>query len=440
MNHHDSSIPSTDLLTTIVDNAGVSRVKLLPAKRIGSVAKKGIGLSPAFATICVDDSIAVINDSSPVGDMRLVPDMEAAVPLGANLSWAPADQLDQDLSPMPTCQRSAARRLDEDARRNGFEYLMAFEYEFTVFRKDAEGLRLGHAGPGYGLAAFLELEGFLLDLLHDLQNAGVEVEQVHPEYGKGQVELSVAPSSPVRAADTSVLVRLIARRVALRHDLLVSFAPITVSNGIGNGAHLHFSASTSEGNVFSNGDLPYNMSQAGAQMIAGLQENLPSVTALLAPSVLSFDRLAPGMWSGAWSCWGLENREAALRFIKGTSGYGDSSANCEVKIVDPAANPYLVVATVLALTQHGVSSQAALKPPVSIDPSLVPVQDRLEKGIEQLPSSQQLGLEFLRANTVIRGALGADLIDAFVAVHAQELGKFGDLDKDDKIDLHLWKY
>ncbi|MFK0042213.1 glutamine synthetase [Paenarthrobacter sp. NPDC090517] len=440
MNHQDRSLPQTDLLTTIVDNAGVSRAKLLPADRVESVSKKGIGLSPAFATICVDDSIAVINDSSPVGDMRLVPDLEAAVPLTPHLSWAPADQLDQELSPMPTCQRSAARRLDEDARRNGYEYLMAFEYEFTVFKRDASGLRLGHDGPGYGLAAFLELEAFLLDLLHDLQYAGVKVEQIHPEYGKGQLELSVAPSSPVQAADTSVLVRLIARRVALQHNLMVSFSPITVSNGIGNGAHLHFSASTSKGNVFSNGDLPFNMSQSGAHMIAGLHENLASVTALLAPSVLSFDRLAPGMWSGAWACWGLENREAALRFIKGTTGYGDSSANCEVKIVDPAANPYLVVATVLALTQHGVINQVELKPPVVIDPSLVPVQDRLEKGIEQLPSSQQLGLEFLKANTVMREALGGPLVEAFVAVHAQEQEKFSALDKDTRIDLHLWKY
>lgn len=438
---HD--IPSEcDLLTSIVDNAGVTRVKLVPARRLKSVSIRGIGLSPAFATMCVDDSIAAINDSSPVGDMRLIPDFTAIARIGENLSWAPADQLDQELVPLPTCQRSAVRRLTETAREAGFEFKMAFEFEFTVYEQGAEPgqARVAHTGPGYGLAPFLKLEPFLVDLLRALEDAGVEVEVIHPEYGKGQIEVSVTPTDPIEAADRSVLARLVTMRTAGRHGLRVSFAPITGVSEIGNGAHLHFSATNGDGNVFSGGDREFGMTDAGAHMIAGVMDNLGDATAIFAPSPVSFERLAPGMWSGAWACWGLDNREAALRFIKGTAGHGNSSANCEVKLVDPAANPYLAVATVLALALHGESAKLPLRPHVSTDPAAVPVNKRFARGIGALPESPTKALDALHSNRTIAAALGKDLVEAYVAVRRQETKLYGDASLEERIELTRWRY
>ena len=437
-----TSDPGQAILTSIVDNSGVTRVKLIPANKVSAVTKRGVGLSPAFATMCVDDAVVHVDDAAPVGDMRLRPDLDAAAELSASLRWAPADQLTQDLEPVPFCQRSAVRRLTEEAERAGYRYLMAYEFEFTLYRSASDGAadRPAHDGPGYGLLPFLQNEDFILDVLRALENAGVEVEIMHPEYGKGQIEISVAPTSPVSAADRAVLVRLVVMRAAARHGCRVSFAPLTAWGGIGNGAHLHFSASTDGGNVFSTGDQHYGMNTAGSQMIAGLHHNLPAATALFAPSVVSFERLAPGMWSGAWACWGLENREAALRFIAGTRGFGDSSANCEVKLLDPAANPYLGVAAVLALSQHGVRAGAQCDPPVASDPASVPQDQRAARGIRELPTSLPAALDALGANAVLRESLGGDLVDLYCAVHRYEHATYGSIPIEERIELLRWRY
>lgn len=211
---------SADVLLSIVDNAAATRTKLVPRRRVAGATSKGIGLSPVFAVMCINNDITSSPAvSGPVGDMRLLPDLDAGAVLDDELVWAPADQLDQQLEPMPFCQRSAAGRLAGAAAADGWHYLMAFELEFTVFRTEGADVRPAHEGPGYAMTPFLLLEPFLRDLLAGLEAAGIEVEQVHPEYGDGRVEVSMAPAPPVRAADRYVLARLITTRTALRHGL-----------------------------------------------------------------------------------------------------------------------------------------------------------------------------------------------------------------------------
>lgn len=429
----------TSLLVTIVDNAGVTRAKMLPPRRVSSASRKGIGLSPAFAGMCVDDHVIPMRPDMAVGDMRLVPDMAARRRISPELDWAPVDQLDQDLHPMATCSRSAARRLQDGATSHGYEYKMAFEFEFTLFSGN-DGAVLAHRGPGYGLAAFLQLEPFMLDLAVCLADAGVEVEQIHPEYGEGQVEVSIAPTDPVTAADNAVVTRLVVARTALRHNLRASFAPITAASGIGNGAHLHVSAMRQGSNVFADGTDACGMTATGHAMVSALARSLPDTVALFAPSVLSTDRLVPGMWSGAWACWGPENREAGIRFIQGTAGHGQSAANCEIKVIDPAANPYLVVAAVVATTRAALSSAAPVLDPVGTDPASLSDAARIRLGVDRLPGTLSDSLDRLESNSVLRKALGDELIDSFVGVHRYEDDTYSSLGLEERIDLLRWRY
>lgn len=433
-----------NLLVTLVDNAGVTRAKLIPGARVDAVTRKGIGLSPAFSGMAVDDHVIAMRPDMAVGDMRLVPDLRARRRLSAKLDWAPVDQLNQDLQPMQVCARSAARRLHKAAAQRGFEYRMAFEFEFTLFRQDVAtgALALAHTGPGYGLTPVLQLEAFLLDLADSLFDAGINVEQIHPEYGQGQVEVAIAPANPVTAADHAVITRLVIARTALQHGCRVSFAPITAANGIGNGAHLHVSALQGDYNVFANGDQECGMTAQGRLMVSALVRFLPEAVALLAPSVLSTDRLLPGMWSGAWVCWGPENREAGIRFIQGTAGHGQSSANCEVKIIDPAANPYLVVAAVVATTQQALldAAPAPALAPVTTDPASLTSEERERAGVGQLPATFAEALNRLDHSQALRTGLGDELIDSFVAVHRYENDTYGGLDLEQRIELLRWRY
>jgi glutamine synthetase len=118
------------------------------------------------------------------------------------------------------------------------------------------------------------------------------------------------------------------------------FLPRPFANEAGNGAHLHYSFTREGQPLLAGGTGIYGITAEGGSLIAGIVRYLPELVALLAPSVLSAERLQPGHWSGAYACWGLENREAAVRYCAANRGnpYG---AHLEVKCIDPAANPYI---------------------------------------------------------------------------------------------------
>ncbi len=100
--------------------------------------------------------------------------------------------------------------------------------------------------------------------------------------------------------------------------------------------------------------------------------SLPALLAIGAPSVASYLRLIPSHWAGVYACWGLENREAALRMVTGSDGSSAWAANLEIKCFDLTANPYLVLAAVLAAGAAGVEADARLPEPIDVDPAVLP--------------------------------------------------------------------
>jgi glutamine synthetase len=264
----------------------------------------------------------------------------------------------------------------------------------------------------------------------------VAVEQVHPEYAAGQLELSVAPSDPVAAADTVVLLRQTIRGVAARHGLRVSFAPVVAAGQVGNGAHLHFSAWGGEGNLFAGGDGPYGMTARGESILAGLLDRLPALVGVTAPSVPSYLRLVPQRWAGAFQCWGRENREAALRFVTGVAGSHDTAANAELKCCDPAANPYLAVGALCAVVADAVDAGRRLPEEVPVDPAGLPESERPPR----LPDSLPAAVAALEADDLLRAAMGEELFEAFLAVRRAEAELFAGRGPEEIVAATRWAY
>jgi glutamine synthetase len=250
----------------------------------------------------------------------------------------------------------------------------------------------------------------------------------------------VAPRSPVAAADQYVLARLVIERTARQHGLTVSFAPLTVPGAIGNGCHLHFSAARDGQNVFAGGTGPHGLTRDGEAMIGGLVAHLPEASGLLAPSVISYARLVPGMWSGAFACWGLENREAAVRFIRGAAGSRGANANAEVKCIDGASNPYLAAAAVLAMALAGLAGGLAAPGPADTDPDRLAAGAREQAGIRRLPDSLPAALTLLEGSALLRDALGSAVVDCLVAVRRYELDRYGQLPEEERIALLVSRY
>ena len=200
----------------------------------------------------------------------------------------------------------------------------------------------------------IELSDYSREVVEALEREGVVVEQFHPEYAAGQLEISVATADPVGAADDSMLVRQTIQAVSARHGLRASFAPSVVPGTVGNGGHVHLSLWRDGRNLLAGGPGRHGLTRDAEAFIGGMLAELPALCAVGAPSVASYLRLVPSHWAGVYQCWGLENREAALRLVTGSSGEQDARANIEIKCFDLAANPYLVIGSLIAAGLAGL--------------------------------------------------------------------------------------
>jgi glutamine synthetase len=245
-----------------VDNAGVTRVKAIPVGRLERAAGWGVGMSPVFDVFLVDDSITTSPFiGGPDGDLRLLPDLSRVTVLAAQPGWAmaPADRYTQDGQVHAACQRSFARRMAALAGSHGLEFRVSFEVEWAAGTEDAGGFVPACTGPAYGMTRVVELSDYGREVVAALEREGVTVEQFHPEYAAGQLEVSVAPASPVGAADLNVLVRQTIRAVSARFGFQASFAPSVVAGAVGNGAHVHLSVWRGGRNLLSGGPGPHGM-------------------------------------------------------------------------------------------------------------------------------------------------------------------------------------
>jgi glutamine synthetase len=424
---------------TSVDNAGITRVKTVPIGRLADATTAGVGISPVFDVFLVDDSITTsAHIGGPVGDLRLYPDLDALCRLSGQpgWAWAPADRYMQDGQPYVACQRLFAAAMTDRAAEQGLELKMAFEVEWFVGRDEGDGTTPACAGPAYGMARVVELSDYIRELLVVLDDQGVPVEQFHPEYAAGQLELAMATADPVGAADRVVLVKETIRAVAQTHGLRVSFAPVVMAGQVGNGGHLHCSVWSDGRNLFTGGDGRHGLTLPGESILAGVLDALPALCAVGAPSAASYLRLVPQRWAGPWQCWGLENREAALRLVTGTAGTEACAANAELKCFDASANPYLVTGVVTAIATDTADEGRQLPEEVSVDPATLPRGEQPPL----LPRSIGEAIDHLEKDERLRAVMGEALFEAFVAVRRAEAELFAGWTDEEIAGATRWRY
>ncbi len=427
-----------------VDSASIVRAKSVPIRRFEAAATHGIGLSTLFNAAMSNDEFALSPGyiDGPSGDIRLRADAAATVPLAASpgWAWAPVDQYTQEGEPFAPCPRRFTRRMGAAIEERGLSVRAAFEFECSIgVRRDDGEFQPAHEGPGYSDIALVRNHDFALELIEAAEEQGLDLQQFHPEYAEGQFELSIGPRDPLAAADAAMIVRQVVRAVARRHGLVVSFAP-QVEAGTGNGTHLHISLWEGETNLHAGGDGAAGMHPQGEAFTAGLLDELPAIVGVTVPTALGYIRLQPHHWSGAMRCWGVDNREAALRFVAGTAHGTEDGANVEVKPVDGTANPYLAVGAVLAAGLHGLDQGGRLPPSTEEDPERLPEDVKAERGISQLPGSLPEAAERLAGSAVLREAMGEFLFESFVATRRGESEQYEGLDEDELIRRLRWRY
>jgi glutamine synthetase len=402
------------------DNGNVIRGKAVHRSRLSSYLKHGVGISEAQQAVpATIDAPAPSSGLGPVGEVRLVPDLKTlkVLPHAPEHAQAVGDMV-RDGKPWPYCPRNFLKRMIAAASQADLEIKAAFENEFYLLEPSSE-----KAIPAdltvFASSVSMDLHFKVIDAITDsLMAQGMTVEQYYPESGPGQQEITILYTDALRAADHQIAFRETVRSVARQHHLRASFVPKIFADQAGSGCHLHLSLWRDGDNVVCSPDIPGEISPVASRFMAGILHHLPALMALTAPSANSYRRIRPHCWSGAFKCWGFDNREAAIRVP--THPSVPSPTHFELKTVDGSANPYLAMGSVIAAGLDGIERSMELPEPVAVDPGSIPESERISGGIDRLPADLGESISNLEKNETILKGLGPDLSRAFLAVRKAE--------------------
>jgi glutamine synthetase len=423
------------------DHGGIIRGKAAGTARLKERMSSGIGHTVAMMAMSMLDQLQPVAGMGPVGEVRIVPDPETfvALPYASGAGAMLADLVLPDGTPWQACSRTFLKQAIIDLAGQGYAMQAAFEPEFTIGRRESSP-----AGPSipdrlipiddslcYSSTGFHLAHDFTMELVEAMEDQGLSVEHYYPELGHGQHELSVRYADALRAADHHVLYRETVRGVAFRHGLWASLAPKPIPDQAGNGTHLHASllevsadGESSARNVFSDPSDRNGLSQVGYHFIGGLLAHLPALVALTCASVNSYRRLAPQMWASAYSCYGVDNREAAVRICSPLRGDPGSTVNLELKPSDSSANPYLALGAFIHAGLDGIRSKIDPGEALNVDPATLSETERAERGAHRLPASLAAALDALEADQLLMEALGPLRSTAYLAVKRSEAAHF----------------
>ena len=400
-------------------NDGTVRAKASGRQGLEGRISSGIGLTVAMQAMNGLDQLQPVDGMGPVGEIRLVPDVETfrVLPYAPHTGAMLVDHVSLDGAPAPQCPRSFLKRMEERlAERDGARLEVAFENEFALALRDGEGFAPVDSSLCFSTIGMTASQDFVDALSDALEQQGIALEQYYAELGHGQQEISTSHAPALRAADEQILVRETIRGVAAQYGLVASLAPKPWPAGAGNGGHIHFSLWEGERNRFHDASRDDRLSDEARSFIAGVLEHLPGLCGLTAPSFNSYHRIVPQYWAGAFVCWGHDNREAPVRVPSVFRAVEEASTNAELKAADASSNPYLAVGGLIAAGLDGLERGLEPPEPVEVDPATIDEDERERRGIVRLPATQAEALDALAADAVLTKALGSVLAESYLAV------------------------
>lgn len=416
----------TELVRLVfVNNSGVPRGRVVDAETLPSVLENGTNVTQAMQSFNALDRLAPDGRYGPAGEVRVVPDPSTftTLPYADRTAIMLADLHDLDGSRWAAGPRARLREYLAEIGEAGYESRLAFESEFyyTDETDDGEVVPFDET-PCFSTAGMQSAHDLVLETVDALKAQGMGLAAYYPEYGPGQQELVVDHDAGVTASDTQILFKETVRAVAAAHDVGVTFRPKPFDGLPGTGCHVHLSVWRDGENVLYDPDAEgrYPLSDRGRHFVGGLLEHAPALVALTAPTVESYDRLAPGMWSSAYTCWGHDNREAAVRVPSVRADDPAATTRIEFKPSDNTNNPYLAQLGLLAAGIDGIDREIDPGEPLNRDPSGIDDDALADRGIERLPDSLAAALDALESDDVLAAALGEPLHRSYLEVKRSE--------------------
>ncbi len=430
------------IMMCVSDYSGQMRGKGFPIWELDKRLKSGIGIAPTSMMITAFSDI-IDTPWGPRGEfvMQADPETMVVVDRGEHPSdrFLIADLTELDGTPWAGCPRNFARKsLEALEAETGLILKSAFEHEFHY--SGSQTL----VGDAYLLDALRVQGDFVYAMIHALASNGIEPENVMPEYGAKQFEITCKPALGLKSADRAVQLREIVRSIARAYGHKASFTPVVDYGGVGNGLHFHFSLQDLSGNpVTYDAARPHGIGEAAGHFLAGILRDMPALVALSAPSAVSYDRMQPHRWSPTVTNLGDKDREAAIRccpIAETPDADPAASANFEFRTLDGTACPYLALGAVVWAGLQGIRDGLPAPEPTRVDPETLSEAERARLGIRRLPTSLNEALEELAANPRAKDWLGDTLMEAYLTHKRSELKVVQDLSPEERVARYAKAY
>uniref|UniRef100_A0A7C5EVA8 Glutamine synthetase n=1 Tax=Desulfobacca acetoxidans TaxID=60893 RepID=A0A7C5EVA8_9BACT len=337
------------------------------------------------------------------------------------LPWRPEDQpvarmfcdvLQPDGSPFPGDPRYVLKRMLSKAAEKGYTYYLGPELEYFYFKsnKSPEVLDEG----GYFDAPPLDVGNDLRrQTIFALEKMGIRVEYSHHEVAASQHEIDMRYDEGLRMADKTMTLRTTVKAIAMLNGVYATFMPKPIFGINGSGMHTHQSLFKDKKNAFYDPKDPYHLSKEGKSYIAGLLKHAREITAVCSQWVNSYKRLVPGYEAPVYVSWARRNRSALVRVPMYKPGK-EAATRCEYRAPDPACNPYLAFAVMLAAGLKGIENHYPLPDPVEEDIYHMSESERQRRGIEELPGSLYEAILEAEKSTLVRETLGEHIFNKFI--------------------------
>jgi glutamine synthetase len=349
-------MPKSRLRLLFCDHLNLARGKYLPADKM-----KADGFSRFSQSTF---GVHFDRDLLPSPGSRMLegaPDMQAFYRKSdIRTGWEPntkvvvADLQQWDGTPVPMCGRTALKTAVSAWSKLGYKAKVGMEVEAYAFQREADGSLKEYDTPH----SYVYSTGRYA-IWNMAEIAGFNLESVTTEYDTPQFEFTLKYDDAVQAVDDHFLFRVMAREVALDHGIVLTCMPKPIVGKGGSGTHVNFSFLDKTGkNAIGDPGEESKMTKLAKGCVAGLMHHHRGMAALIAPIVNSYDRLKPASMSGYWCNWGGDHRGVTTR----VSAEGGAKARIEHRMGDGAANPYVLVATVLQAARLGFIKGYALPP------------------------------------------------------------------------------
>jgi glutamine synthetase len=428
-----------DHVLRVVDERGIRLVQLWFTDVLG--IPRSFDIAPAELEAALADGIAF--DGSAIEGFSRVQESDVLARPDPRtfqlLSWQPeaeppmarvvCDIFNLDGSPFEGSPRHVLRRALERARERGFSFYAAPEVEYFYFagsRAAATGrpgdrILTAHVAPGEPLdrGSYFELtvadqaSSLRKDTVLMLEDMGIPVEYSRHEDAPGQHEIDLRSAGALTMADTIITLRHVVKELAEGRGAHATFLPKPLGSVQGSGMHTHFSLFEGDANAFHDAGDRYNLSATGRGFIAGLLTHAREITAVTNQWVNSYKRLVTGYEAPVYVAWARNNRSVVVNVPHTRRGQPEA-ARIEYRAPDPACNPYLAFAVILAAGLKGIQERYPLPEELPVNLYELTQQERAAEGIVALPGSLGEAIAEAERSELVASTLGEHVFEWFI--------------------------